>query len=76
MRIEIMGKIPNISINHLKLILKPKAYKSLNNFLTGKTGLAREDGDFGVYIWDFEEWCEKYSRSWKNEVYEEDKKRR
>lgn len=57
-----MDKIPNISIKYLKLALKTMAYKSLDKFMNGKTGVIRKDGELGIYLWDFELWAEKYSR--------------
>ncbi len=53
---------PNISGKLLKAVLTKKAYKSLNNFMFGQTGLVRDDGNLGIYLWDFERWLKYYNK--------------
>jgi len=57
-----INKIPHINEKYLKLILKPKAYKSLMKYMYGKTELLINKEEYGVFLWDFERWCDKYTK--------------
>ena len=57
-----MDKIPNIPLELIYQVLKVKHKKSLDKFLRGQTGLLRDDGYHGVYLWDFTRWLKKETR--------------
>jgi len=59
---EEINKIPHINEKYLKLILKPKAYKSLMKYMYSKTELIITKEEYGIFLWDFERWCAKYER--------------
>ena len=54
--------IPNVPNKLLRAVLTKTAYTSLSKFMRGQTGLIRDDGDLGIYLWDFERWLVHYNR--------------
>lgn len=53
--------ISYINTKYLRAILTKKAYKSLSKFMYGQTGILTDDGQFGIYLWDFEKWMRNYN---------------
>jgi hypothetical protein len=51
-----------ISENVIQELIPDELKDSWNKFIRGQTGPVMDDGSFGVYIWDWDRFAEKFER--------------
>lgn len=51
--------IPHIEQKKLLALMPAELHPAWDHFIMGQTGLHCDNGDFGVYAWDFDRFAEK-----------------
>ena len=59
--------VPHIPEKRIKQFMPEDIYEKYEKWIYGQTGLHCDDGDFGVYSWDFCRFIGKYKRGEKLE---------
>lgn len=60
--VTIEKPIPHIPARHISMVMPEDIKPMWETWIRGQTGLHCEDGDFGVYIWDWERFIGKLER--------------
>lgn len=64
--VEYEKPIPHIKSLELMKIMPEELKADWNRFITGQTGLLCDDGDFGIYCWDFDRFSDRVRKNAEN----------
>ena len=66
-KVEIIKEpIPHIKEKQLMQIMPEYLKPEWERFIFGQTGLMCDDGDFGIYSWDFDRFANRFRENKKN----------